>query len=216
MSNSNSSQDKTPAARTGLGRGYGTAITGFIGVGAVAALYVMGLSACKPGPQTGGAASIASLAHGAMAKLAAPAAPATYPDASFVDGAGKSVKLADFKGQVVVLNLWATWCAPCVKEMPTLAALQTAFAGQGVKVVALSADSASATDKAKAFIAAHAPLDFYQDAKFAVSSAITPHIEGFPTTLIYDRAGHLKGVLQGDADWSSPEAQAVVASLAKG
>lgn len=151
-----------------------------------------------------------------MAKLQAPAAPASYPDASFVDGAGKPVKLTDFKGQAVVLNLWATWCAPCVKEMPTLAALQTAFAGKGVKVVALSADSAGQTDKAKAFIAAHAPLDFYQDAKFAVPSAITPHIEGFPTTLLYDRGGRLKGVLQGDADWSSPEAKAVVQALASG
>jgi thiol-disulfide isomerase/thioredoxin len=148
-----------------------------------------------------------------MSKLQIPPGGASYPDAAFVDGAGKPVKLSDFKGQAVVLNLWATWCAPCVKEMPTLAALQSAFAGKGVKVVALSADSASATDKAKAFIAAHAPLDFYQDAKFAVPSAITPHIDGFPTTLLYDRSGRLKGLVQGDADWDSPEAKAVVEKL---
>ncbi len=199
-----------------MGRAITAAITGFVGAGAIAALYVMGLAACKPGPDVAAGPGLASLAHGAMAKLQAPAAPASYPDASFVDGAGKPVKLTDFKGQAVVLNLWATWCAPCVKEMPTLAALQTAFAGKGVKVVALSADSAGQTDKAKAFIAAHAPLDFYQDAKFAVPSAITPHIEGFPTTLLYDRGGRLKGVLQGDADWSSPEAKAVVQALASG
>ena len=138
-----------------------TAITGFLGVGAIAALYVMGLAACKP--MTGSETSLAALAHGTMSKLQPPATPSSYPDAGFVDGAGKPVKLSDFKGQAVVLNLWATWCAPCVKEMPTLAALQTAYAGKGLKVVALSADSPFARDKAKAFIAAHPPLDFYQD-----------------------------------------------------
>ena len=136
-------EKQTPAKPASLGRGTTTAIAGFLGVGAIAALYVMGLAACKPSPDAG----VATVAHGTMAKLKPPAAPATYPDASFVDGAGKSVKLADFKGQAVVLNLWATWCAPCVKEMPTLAALQTAYAGKGLKVVALSADSATATDK---------------------------------------------------------------------
>jgi thiol-disulfide isomerase/thioredoxin len=202
---------KAPAKATGVGRGFTTAITGFLGVGAISALYVMGLAACKPA--TGSDVSLASLAHGPMSKLQTPAVAAGYPDAAFVDGNGKAVKLADFKGNVVVLNLWATWCAPCVKEMPTLAALQTAYAGKPVKVVALSADSASASEKAKAFIAAHPPLTFYQDAKFAVPSSITPHIEGFPTTLLYDRAGHLKGVFQGDADWASPEAKAVIDKL---
>jgi thiol-disulfide isomerase/thioredoxin len=193
-----------------VGRGFTTAITGFLGVGAIAALYVMGLAACKPPPDD----SLATLAHGAMAKLQIPAVSSTYPAATFVDGTGSPVTLSDFKGKAVVLNLWATWCAPCVKEMPTLAALQTAEAGKGVKVVALSADSPSATDKAKAFIASHPPLDFYQDDKLAMPSAITPHIEGFPTTLLYDPEGRLRGVMEGDADWSSPEARAVVAKLA--
>jgi len=170
----------------------------------------MGLAACKPQQDE----SLATLAHGAMSKLQIPQTPASYPDAAFVDGAGKPVKLSDFKGQAVVLNLWATWCAPCVKEMPTLAALQTAEAAKGVKVVALSADSAGQTDKAKAFIAAHAPLTFYQDTKFAVPSAITPHIDGFPTTLLYDRQGRLRGLVQGDAVWDSPEAKAVAEKLA--
>ena len=194
-----------------VGRGFSAAITGFVWVGAIAALYVMGLSACKPPEQ---AASLAPLAHGAMAKLTVPQAAAGYPDAGFVDGDGKPVKLSDFKGKAVILNLWATWCAPCVKEMPTLAALQSAEAAKGIKVVALSTDSPGQTDKAKAFIAAHAPLDFYQDDKFAVPSAITPHIEGFPTTLLYDREGRLQGIVQGDADWNSPDAQAVAEKLA--
>ena len=214
MSGIEPSEKQTPAKRASLGRGTTTAITGFLGVGAIAALYVMGLAACKP--MTGSGASLAPLAHGAMSKLKIPAAAARYPDATFVDGAGKPVKLSDFKGQAVVLNLWATWCAPCVKEMPTLATLQSAYAGKGLKVVALSADSAMATDKAKAFIAAHPPLVFYQDAGSAVPTALNPPIEGFPTTLLYDRQGDLKGVMEGDTDWASPEANAVVDKLISG
>jgi thiol-disulfide isomerase/thioredoxin len=150
-----------------------------------------------------------------MAKLTAPPAPESYPDAAFVDGQGRPVRLSDFKGQAVVLNLWATWCAPCVKEMPTLAKLQGDLALQPVKVVALSTDSPGETDKAKAFIADHGPLNFYQDPHLAVTSAITPRVQGFPTTLLYDRQGRLKGIFQGDADWSSPDAEAVVKALTR-
>ncbi len=171
----------------------------------------MGLAACKPSPDNGG--SLAALAHGTMSKLQPPAQAATYPTASFMDAAGKPVKVSDFRGQVVVLNVWATWCPPCVKEMPTLAALQSAYAGKGLKVVALSIDSAKDTEKAKAFLAANAPLSFYQDPAFALPSAISPPIEGFPTTLIYGRRGQLEGVLQGGAEWSSPEARAVMDKL---
>ena len=140
---------------------------------------------------------------------------AVYPDASFLDPDGKSTTLPAFKGDVVVLNLWATWCAPCVKEMPTLAKLQAAFAGRPVKVLALSTDGVGQTEKAKAFMAEHPPLGFYQDPHFAVAPALTPRIEGFPTTLLYNRSGQLKGVLQGEADWSSPEAKAVIEALLK-
>src|SRR5579875_627805 len=184
MSGNEPSKANTPGGAR-MGRGFSAAITGFAGVGAIAALYVMGLSACKLPQQDAG---LGALAHGAMAKLQVPQGAASYPDAAFADGAGKPVKLSDFKGKAVILNLWATWCAPCVKEMPTLAALQTAEAAKGVKVVALSTDAAGEGGKAKTFIAAHPPLTFYQDDKFAVPSAITPHIEGFPTTLLYDRA----------------------------
>jgi thiol-disulfide isomerase/thioredoxin len=148
-----------------------------------------------------------------MSKLQPALSGSSYPDVPFVDGAGKPVRFSDFKGRVVVLNLWATWCAPCVKEMPTLAALQQSFKDRPVTVVALSTDSNGQVDKAKAFIAAHPPLGFYHDANLAVTSAIQPRVQGFPTTLVYDEEGRLRGSVQGDADWSSPEAKAVISAL---
>lgn len=169
-------------------------------------LYVIFGSAIKPSP---GRDSIHALAVGSMAKLQAPSQPSTYPSAPFVDGDGRPVRLSEFRGKVVVLNLWATWCAPCIKEMPTLARLQSMYPGR-VAVVALSQDRAADTAAAKTFIAAHAPLAFYQDAKFTVAPQLVPPVQGFPTTVIFDRAGGARAVLAGEADWSSPEARAVL------
>jgi thiol-disulfide isomerase/thioredoxin len=192
--------------KRGLGRGLTLAIAAAVVVGAAGALYVIAGSSFKPG----GVAGIAGT--GAMKKLVAVSA-VPPPAQGFVDANGKPVHIADFKGQVVLVNLWATWCGPCVKEMPTLAALQQAYAGKPVKVVAVSVDSAEATDKAKAFIAKHAPLDFYQNADLKLPFAFQPPAQEFPTTVIYGKDGLQRARMTGDADWSSPEAHAVVDKL---
>ena len=115
----------------------------------------------------------------------------------------------------MLVNLWATWCAPCVKEMPTLAALQKRYADKGVTVVAVSIDLAKDSDKAKAFIARNAPLGFYQDAALALPFAFHPSAQGYPSTIFYGRDGVERARMVGEADWSSPEADAVVDKLIK-
>jgi thiol-disulfide isomerase/thioredoxin len=97
--------------------------------------------------------------------------------------------------------------------MPTLAALQKAYEGKGVKVVAISIDAPKDADKAKAFIAGHAPLAFYQDATLELPFAFTPPAQGFPTTILFDKSGVERARVTGDADWSTPEAKAVVDKL---
>ncbi len=138
-----------------------------------------------------------------------------YPTVGFVDAAGKSHHLSEFRGKVVVMNLWATWCAPCQKEMPTLAALQKSFGGAPIQIAPVSIDSKAAVDKAKAFMAANKPLPFFHDDDGALSPALKPTVEGYPTTFIYDRLGRLYGVVQGEADWSSPKTRALLEKLAK-
>jgi thiol-disulfide isomerase/thioredoxin len=173
----------------------------------VAALYAGYAVIFKP---HGG--DLKSLATGPMAKLVVDAKPVAQPiQAQGPDG--KSVTLADFKGQVVVVNLWATWCAPCVKEMPTLAQLQSRYAGKPVKVLPISLDKgADDIAKARTFIADKAPLGFYHG-DYAMAFAITPAAEGLPTTLIFDRAGRERARLEGGADWSTPEAGRIVDAL---
>ncbi|HUO22286.1 MAG TPA: TlpA disulfide reductase family protein [Caulobacteraceae bacterium] len=170
-----------------------------------AVLYVIAGPGFKP---AGG--DLKALAVGPMAKLQIPAAPRGEPAAAFVGPDGQSVHLSDFKGQVLVVNFWATWCAPCVQEMPTLAKLQAAYAGQPVKVVAVSLDRAEDKAFAQRFIQKHGPLQFYQDAPFSVLSQLDPRPEGVPVTVIIDGAGHERARLEGGADWSSPQAKAVI------
>ena len=183
------------------------AIGAAILIGGAAAVYVIGHHGGKPGVGT----DLKPLAKGEMAKLAISAG-ALAPTTPILDPAGKPVTLAAVEGPVTVVNLWATWCPPCVKEMPTLAALQSAY-GDKIKVDVISMDKADDTDKARAFIAEHPPLAFYQDPKSAFAFALDPAAEGYPTTLIYDRKGRERARLSGGADWNGPDARAVIDAL---
>jgi len=113
----------------------------------------------------------------------------------------------------VLLNVWASWCAPCKEEMPTLARLQAAYAAQPVKVVTLSVDDDKALPKAQAMIAANPPLSLYRDPAYRMAFSLTPALKGFPTTVIFDRRGREVARLEGAADWSSPQARQLVERL---
>ena len=176
-----------------------------------AVLYVMVSGCSKP------AADIKALATGPMEKLIAPANGAGPPDVAFTGPDGKPMKLADLKGQVVVVNFWATWCGPCKEEMPSLAKLAKDYAERGVKVVPISVDRLEDTAAAKDFLKTHGALPFYNDPTYHVVFGLTPRPDGIPTTVIYDKAGKEEGRLSGGADWSTDQAKKVMdAVLAKG
>jgi hypothetical protein len=99
--------------------------------------------------------------------------------------------------------------------MPTLAKLQAAYPGR-LQVIAVAMDKPEDREKARAFIGQYPPLAFYQDPKLAMTFALSPPADGLPTTVIYDRAGHERARLTGGADWSSPQARAVVQALMAG
>ena len=183
------------------------ALRGAALVGVAAVLYIIVQASSTPAASD---SSLKSVAKGEMAKLVLADNPTAPPANSFLDAEGKAVRIADFKGKVTVVNLWATWCAPCVLEMPTLAKLAQEYAGKPVAVVAVSIDSESAFDKARQFIAQHPPLAYYADPNMKLPFAFTPPAAGMPTTVIYGADGRERARLSGEADWSGKDAKAVI------
>ncbi|MFI4973449.1 MAG: TlpA family protein disulfide reductase [Caulobacterales bacterium] len=183
------------------------AVRGVAFLAIAAALYVIPGCSAKPG------ADLKALATGDMAKLEVASSPAVAPQIPFVDDGGRSHTLSDFKGKAVVLNIWATWCTPCVAEMGSLAKLQASRAGQPIQVVAISLDRAEDVAAAKRFIAKRAPLGFYSDSKYALAYAFNPPLAGVPTTVLIDRNGVVRARLSGGADWSGVQAGKVIDAL---
>lgn len=137
------------------------------------------------------------------------ATPRPVPEVRFLDRQGAARGLGDFLGRVVLLNLWATWCAPCRREMPTLDRLQVELGGEDFEVVALAVDRGGAA-KVMAFLdEVGAPnLVPYIDATTRAMRALGAF--GLPTTILIDRQGREIGRMIGPTEWDSPEAKALI------
>jgi thiol-disulfide isomerase/thioredoxin len=131
---------------------------------------------------------------------------------TFQDMEGAETTLAAFTGMVVVLNLWATWCAPCREEMPSLDRLQARFADQDVVVLALSVDRAG-PERVREFLdeVGVQRLHVYRDPKAAATRALK--VPGLPATLLVDRQGREAGRVLGIARWDGPAAVEAVERL---
>jgi thiol-disulfide isomerase/thioredoxin len=141
--------------------------------------------------------------------------PAPVP---FENGMGEEVTLADFPGKVVLLNFWATWCAPCVAEMPWLDELARDMADQPFEVVAISLDQAG-RKKVIPFFQRHGleTLEIYTDPEQRVGAINPPEgsdvpfaLFGMPTTYVIGKDGAVRGYIQGAVDWRSGEARALL------
>ena len=138
--------------------------------------------------------------------------PIPVPATVFKDVADADQTLANFKGKVLVVNFWATWCAPCVKEMPTLDALQGKLGGSDFQVLTISQDREGAK-VAKPFVEKNqwSNLPFYVEAagKFMKDAKLV----GIPTSLIVDKSGNEVARVEGELDWNSPEVEKILRDL---
>jgi len=156
--------------------------------------------------------TLKGLREGDMKKLSFHSAPKNASDASFGGLDGGTHSLADFEGKVVLLNFWATWCAPCREEMPALDALQQQLGGEDFQVVTLATGRNSPQGIRRFFdeegIEA---LPTYTDENQAVARDMA--VLGLPVTVLLNREGREIARLQGGADWDSESARAIVMTL---
>ena len=191
---------------------------GAVAVGALigfAAIY--GYGAFKRGPAGDSACNgavdlarkIAPLAQGEVAALTMATTPLRLPDLAFEDADGKPRKLSDWRGKTVLVNLWATWCVPCRKEMPALDSLQTKLGGKDFEVVAVNIDTRD-PDKPKNFLKeAHLTgLSYYSDQKAKIFQDLKNigKALGMPTSVLVDAKGCEIANIAGPAEWASDDA----------
>ncbi len=200
------------------------AAAAFVMLAVVAGVYGIGRlrsnpadAACRPAVAT--AARIAPLVHGEVAALAVAQPPVRVPDLAFKDASGHDRTLNDWRGRTVLLNLWATWCVPCRREMPALDALEGDLGGAKFEVVAVNIDTRDPR-KPLAFLkevgVSHLAYDSDESARVFEDLKTAGKAFGMPTTLIVDRAGCEIGDMAGPAEWASDDGVKLVSAAITG
>ncbi|MGB8608127.1 MAG: TlpA disulfide reductase family protein [Bradyrhizobium sp.] len=195
----------------------GTAI-GFAGVYGIGGLKrnATGDTACRPAVDL--ARKLAPLAHGEVAALTMATTPLRLPDLTFEGADGKPRKLSDWRGRTVLLNLWATWCVPCRKEMPALESLQAKLGGPDFEVVAVNIDTRD-PEKPKNFLkeANLSRLAYFSDQKAKIFQDLKGigRALGMPTSVLLDGRGCEIATIAGPAEWDSEDAIKLITAALK-
>lgn len=192
------------------------AVLGYFGVSAWRGDGAAATGPCAPAVKK--AERISPLVKGEVAALTVATKPLELPDLAFNDGSGAPKKLSDFRGKTVLLNLWATWCVPCRKEMPALNNLETKLGSPEFQVVAVNIDTRDA-EKPKAFLAdAHlTALSYFTDrsAKAFQDLKGVGRALGMPTSVLIDAKGCEIATIAGPAEWDSPDAIKLIEAALK-
>jgi thiol-disulfide isomerase/thioredoxin len=185
------------------------AVIGFAGIYGLGGLKrnATGDSACASAVEL--SHKLAPLAHGEVAALTMATAPLRLPDLTFEDAEGKSRKLSEWRGHTVLVNLWATWCVPCRKEMPALDRLQIKLGSKDFEVVAINIDTRD-PEKAKNFLkeAQLTKLNYFSDGKAKVFQDLKSigRALGMPTSVLVDGQGCEIATIAGPAEWDGDDA----------
>jgi thiol-disulfide isomerase/thioredoxin len=200
---------RIPFAIGAVAIGAAIGLAGFYGLGAMK--QASGDPACRSAVAL--AHKIAPLAHGEVAALTMATTPLRLPDLAFTDGDGQPRKLSDWRGKTVLVNLWATWCVPCRKEMPALEQLQTKLEGPNFAVVAINIDTRD-PDKPRKFLqdANLTRLGYFNDQKAKVFQDLkgVGRAVGMPTSVLVDGQGCEIATIAGPAEWGSEDAVTLI------
>lgn len=206
-------QNTSPPLRKMLGVAAIAAIAGYSAV----AVYVTGRPAdngaiaAATAEKSAPALAVTAPASGELAAFVRKKSLEPLPELTFTDAAGKPKTLADFRGKTILLNLWATWCAPCRKEMPSLDRLQKALASDKFEVVTLALERGGIPAAQKFFDEIKVQnLKLYVDQSTRAGAAL--RALGMPTTLLIDPYGREAGRMAGPAEWDSPAAQSMLSA----
>jgi thiol-disulfide isomerase/thioredoxin len=180
-----------------------------------AALLYAGLTAfANPAPAAGtDPASLEALRTGEMRKLVVHAEPVPAPATQYTDPEGRPTTLAATNGRVRLVNFWATWCAPCLSEMPALDALQRDLGGPDFQVITIATGRNSPEAIAAFRDKAGITLPTALDPKGGLAAAMG--VPGLPVTVLLDRDGREIARMLGGADWNGPEARALIGALSE-
>src|SRR5712671_2068015 len=164
------------------------------------------------------AQKLAPLAQGEVAALTVATVPLMLPDLAFEDATGQPKKLSDWRGRIVLVNLWATWCVPCRREMPALDRLQTRLGGPDFEVVAVNIDTRD-PEKPKNFLkdANLTRLNYFSDQKAKVFQDLKAigRALGMPTSVLVDGKGCEIATIAGPAEWASDDAVKLITAAMK-
>jgi thiol-disulfide isomerase/thioredoxin len=194
------------------------AVIGFAGVYGIGGLKrsAAGDPACRGAVDL--ARRLAPLAQGEVAALTMATAPLRLPDLAFEDAGGRPKKLSDWRGRTVLVNLWATWCVPCRKEMPALESLQTRLGGPNFEVVAVNIDTRD-PEKPKNFWKEVnlTRLGYFSDPKAKVFQDLKAigRALGMPTSVLVDGEGCEIATIAGPAEWDSDDAIKLITAAVK-
>jgi thiol-disulfide isomerase/thioredoxin len=217
---------ETPTPRPAATRRIPIAIGAVLVGAAIGFAGVYGLGGLKRGGSGDSACAgavdlarkIGPLAHGEVAALTMATSPLRLPDLAFDDADGKPRKLSEWRGKTVLVNLWATWCVPCRKEMPALDSLQTKLGSKDFEVVAINIDTRD-PEKPKNFLKdAHLTrLGYFTDTKAKVFQDLKNigKALGMPTSVLVDGQGCEIGTIAGPAEWASDDAIALIKAAVK-
>lgn len=178
-------------------------------------LFLLTFTGLVAGTSTAFSENLSALLTGEMQNFSPNETPRPFKDFTFLNADGEDERISNYKGKVILVNFWATWCGPCKKEMPSLDRLQGELGGEEFEVLAIGQDL-QGMEKVQNFFEKRNIKNLAALNDSTVKSGRSAGVFGLPASILLNREGEEVGRLIGPAEWDSPEAKALIAHIMNG